>query len=64
MSPMADDDEHVQCIDCGKVSPPTETPFTLIGQQHGWRVVIEKIGNRREPVWRCPTCWDQRKRSK
>jgi len=47
-----------QCRDCGASPPPTQSNYTLISSQHGWRCVIamndqgEKI-----TVWRCATCW-------
>lgn len=45
------------CTDCGALSPETATPYTLISQQHGWRVVLEQSAGERIPVWRCPECW-------
>lgn len=47
-----------QCVDCGKVSPPTETNYTLISSRHGWRLTIERDENgARKTTWRCPQCW-------
>jgi len=53
------------CIGCGKKSPETETNYTLISAQFGWRltryrnpegiIVIE---------WRCPSCWREYKKTK
>jgi hypothetical protein len=53
------------CIGCGKKSPETETNYTLISAQFGWRltrfrtpagaIVIE---------WRCPACWREYKKAK
>jgi hypothetical protein len=51
------------CIDCGKKSPETETNYTLISAQFGWRLT-----RRREPngdfvvEWRCPDCWRAHKK--
>lgn len=45
------------CVDCTKIPPATETPYTLISSQHGWRLVFENIDGKRMPVWRCPSCW-------
>lgn len=50
--------ERQVCVDCGLLSPETETNYTLIGAQHGWRLT-----RRYEPdgtavaEWRCPSCW-------
>jgi len=49
------------CVDCSKIPPPTDTPYTLISSQHGWRLVFESINGRRVPVWRCPACWQRYK---
>lgn len=61
---MANDDASVEnarshrCADCGAAAPATETNYTLISAQHGWRLSIDKLPDgRREPVWRCPDCW-------
>lgn len=51
------------CVDCSKIPPETETPYTLISSQHGWRLVFENLNGKRTPVWRCPSCW-QRYRNK
>ncbi|HVY45026.1 MAG TPA: hypothetical protein VHB21_04065 [Minicystis sp.] len=46
------------CIDCGKVSPETNSDHTLISAQYGWRVVkTDGEGGRWVMQWRCPTCW-------
>lgn len=55
---FADSGATQRCTDCGTTAPPTETNYTLISAQHGWRLSLStgKDG-RREAVWRCPTCW-------
>jgi len=51
------------CIDCGKVSPETDTNYTLISAQFGWR-----LSKRRGPTgdfvveWRCAECWRDHKK--
>ncbi|HEY2514764.1 MAG TPA: hypothetical protein VGI39_28055 [Polyangiaceae bacterium] len=50
------------CIDCGKVSPETETNYTLISAQFGWRLSRRRMANGDFVVeWRCPDCWRKRK---
>lgn len=46
-----------RCKDCGALAPRTETNFTLISSQHGWRLTFEKENGRRKAEWRCPRCW-------
>lgn len=63
--PIRDDppsDNRNVCIDCGKLSPATQTNYTLISSQHGWRLTLgtDSIG-RRVMEWRCPKCWAKRK---
>ncbi len=46
------------CVDCGKLSPTTETDYTLISQRHGWRLTREKRPDGTYEVsWHCPSCW-------
>jgi uncharacterized paraquat-inducible protein A len=47
-----------QCVDCRQLAPQTETNYTLISQQHGWRVsrTVDASG-RRAMEWRCPRCF-------
>jgi len=50
------------CIDCGKQSPETETNYTLISAQFGWRLTRRKAENGEFVVeWRCPDCWRKHK---
>ena len=54
-----------KCVDCGAVSPPAHTNYTLISAKHGWRLsfVTDKDG-RKVGQWRCPGCWNARKPKK
>jgi hypothetical protein len=50
------------CIECGKLSPETETNYTLISAQFGWRLTRRKDDNGMFIVeWRCPECWRDHK---
>ena len=53
------------CIDCGKLSPETETNYTLISSQFGWRLTRWRSDDGAFHVeWRCPDCWREHKRAK
>ena len=53
------------CVGCGKKSPETETNYTLISAQFGWRLTRYKSNEGTLVVeWRCPTCWRDYKRAK
>lgn len=54
---MDDDKQRWTCVDCGTLSPETETPKTLISAQHGWRVVFVLEDGKQSPQWRCASCW-------
>jgi len=46
------------CVGCQAQSPETETNYTLIGSQHGWRLIRTPQPNGTMLVeWRCPVCW-------
>jgi hypothetical protein len=53
------------CADCGKEAPQTETNYTLISAQFGWRLTRSK-GPSGELVvaWRCPECWREFKKQR
>ena len=59
---LSDDDEEpasrASCVDCGAGAPPTNTRYTLISSEHGWRL---RRGVNPDGVpfieWRCPECW-------
>lgn len=51
-----------RCSDCNHLAPPTDTNFTLISSQHGWRLSFETDeSGRRLSIWRCPRCWKAHK---
>lgn len=53
------------CVACGAQSPPTETNYTLISSQFGWRLSREtKADGSFQMEWRCPKCWEAHKRAK
>lgn len=58
----SDADNARVCGACGKAAPTTETAYTLISSQHGWRVVVEKDPEtgRRSNTWLCGDCWATR----
>ncbi len=57
-----DTENRHQCVTCGTLSPSTETNYTLISSQHGWRLSrgTDKLG-RPTMEWRCPKCWARHK---
>jgi len=57
--------DRPRCADCGGESPETNTNYTLISQQHGWRLVLHSdASGRRFAEWRCPKCWTQHREKK
>jgi len=62
--PDAEDEAKTQtCADCGAVSPPISTNYTLIGT-HGWRITRRATTDGALVVeWRCPDCWIAHKRA-
>jgi hypothetical protein len=55
--------ERQICVGCGKQSPETETNYTLISAQFGWRLSRARTGDGTLLVeWRCPNCWREYKR--
>jgi hypothetical protein len=53
------------CIGCGKKSPETETNYTLISAQFGWRLTRYKNAEGAIVIeWRCPSCWREYKKAK
>ncbi len=53
------------CVGCGKGAPETDTNYTLISAQFGWRLTRTKQTDGTITLeWRCPTCWRDHKRSK
>jgi hypothetical protein len=59
LSPAASNDRNrQQCVDCKIWSPPTDTNYTLISTQCGWRLSrsLDAAGLA-FCQWRCPDCW-------
>lgn len=57
--------EGIVCVDCGKVAPSTETPYTLIGPRFSWRLTFAvDAQGKRSQEWRCGTCSRLAKRGK
>jgi len=53
------------CVDCHKQSPETETDYTLISAQFGWRLTRGKAADGSLVIeWRCPSCWREYKRAR
>jgi hypothetical protein len=53
------------CVGCGKKSPETETNYTLISAQFGWRLTRYKSADGSLVIeWRCPSCWREYKRAR
>jgi hypothetical protein len=46
------------CVGCGILAPETETNYTLISAQFGWRLA-RTVGPNGTILleWRCPNCW-------
>ena len=52
------------CVACGKQAPETETNYTLISAQFGWRLTRYKRDDGTLVLeWRCPNCWREFKRA-
>jgi uncharacterized C2H2 Zn-finger protein len=52
-----------RCVDCGLEPPKTETNYTLVSQQHGWRLTRTKTDEGFVTTLRCPACWAKFKAS-
>ena len=51
------------CADCAKEAPETETDYTLISSQFGWRLSRRGMVDGTYVVeWRCPECWREYKK--
>jgi hypothetical protein len=54
--------ERHQCVDCRRLSPPTESGYTLISREFGWRLTRSKAADGSLLLeWRCPPCWEKYK---
>jgi len=53
------------CTGCAQKSPETETNYTLISSQFGWRLTRNIAGDGTIVVeWRCPNCWREYKKAR
>ena len=55
-------DQDFKCVDCGKLSPPTDEGETIT-KQHGWRVTRNMVGGIVIIEPRCPECYARAKSS-
>jgi hypothetical protein len=65
-SMKVDEDEESErhaCVDCGMLSPKTDTNYTLISARYGWRLsrAVDAAGHA-IMEWRCPRCWEKYRR--
>jgi hypothetical protein len=65
VEPAQEDGESHVCVDCGRVSPRTQTGYTLISSLHGWRLTrgVDHNGDMCL-AWHCPTCWAKQRSRK
>jgi hypothetical protein len=50
--------ERPSCVGCGESAPETNTNYTLISTDFGWRLMRRTLpGGEKIAEWRCPTCW-------
>ena len=50
--------ERPSCIGCGESAPDTNTNYTLISTDFGWRLMRRTLPNGEKVAeWRCPNCW-------
>ncbi len=60
---VAPEAERPRCQECGAESPQTNTNYTLISKQHGWRLALQDgADGRRVAHWRCPKCWERHRK--
>lgn len=58
----AQGDGRKRCSECHHLAPATDSNFTLISFQHGWRLSFDTDeSGRRLSIWRCPRCWKAHK---
>jgi hypothetical protein len=54
-----------RCVDCSRESPETNTNYTLISAQYGWRLQRTRRADGVVVVeWRCPECWRRYKEAR
>jgi hypothetical protein len=50
--------ERPNCVGCGESAPETNTNYTLISTDFGWRLMRRTLpGGEKIAEWRCPDCW-------
>jgi hypothetical protein len=56
--------ERATCTDCGERAPATNTNYTLISTNFGWRLSRRVAPDGTKVAeWRCPACWRKHKAS-
>ena len=57
------DSAERRCVDCGRIPPKTNTSYTLISSEHGWRLTKRVDADGQKVMeWRCPTCFKNYKK--
>jgi hypothetical protein len=59
MSMSEEETAAQRCHDCKKSAPATDTNYTLISKQHGWRLDRRRENGTIILEWRCPECWQR-----
>ncbi len=60
---MPESGTEPSCVDCQARAPAVDS-FTLIGQDHGWRLSKANAKDGRDVIeWRCPECFAKRRSS-
>jgi hypothetical protein len=50
--------DRPHCVGCGESAPETNTNYTLISTDFGWRLMRRTLPNGEKLAeWRCPDCW-------
>jgi hypothetical protein len=50
--------ERPNCVGCGESAPETNTNYTLISTDFGWRLMRRTLPTGEKVAeWRCPNCW-------
>ncbi len=53
------------CVGCAKSAPETDTNYTLISAQFGWRLTrVKRPDGTVTLEWRCPNCWRDYKKTR
>jgi hypothetical protein len=56
------DNDTLRCVVCGKHPPTTQSAYTLVSSEFGWRFTrgVDAEG-KPIPNAYCPRCWERRK---